>query len=480
MSQTTAGRPKTTLDSPSSTDENHVVTFAHQIVPDTNCENNENTAVKGGQSCLSSYTNLSPTDLLGAGISLTASLVATGWLREDRSAFWFYFWMSIWPLLTALAKSISICTAAKWDDLAVNVAVEVSNTAVFLYYVSAPVYDDEGSIITFGYGNMEAYQMATLLAFGGANILIALFDYLSNLSKPVNDLQNHNKGFVEFLEAFTSFIIGLQMVFTLQCFTPSHPIRGDASGALLTIQLWASVVSSKDGVAAKPDSDADNRPPLMVLLTCITMLIVNFLPFVFCCVGLQGSSDLVYVIPPCQWPENVGMSVAAKLTRPMPGIIYDPLPPRSDCTMKNNFGWDLVANSSNLTRWGDYSAGKNSTKKYGVGPYDPIGTAWGVTSYDFISREKFNENYDAWVAAGLYFNNQTDSGKNSYDYVLSLIYIIPVPFSCLVFTHLYSENIRTLVLSCLDTPCQGMNLPFSRHTHVLYESGASKPHPAGG
>ena len=55
-------------------------------------------------------------------------------------------------------------------------------------------------------------------------------------------------------------------------------------------------------------------------------------------VGLQGSSDLVYVIPPCQWPENVDRSVAAKLTRPMPGIIYDPLPPRSDCTMKKQLG----------------------------------------------------------------------------------------------------------------------------------------------
>jgi hypothetical protein len=316
--------------------------------------------------------------------------------------------------------------------------VEVSNTAVFLYYVSAPVYDDEGSIITFGYGNMEAYQMATLLAFGGANILISLFDYLSNLSKPVNDVGNLCKGCVEFRGACISSIVGLQMVFALQHLTPSHPMRGDAFSALLTIQLWASAVSSKDGVAATSDRmsplDFFGSTRLMMLLSLIVMLVGVFLPFVMLCVGLQGSSDLVYVIPPCQWPKNVGMSVAAKLTRPMPGIIYDPLPPRSDCTMKNRFGWDLVANSSNLTRWGDYSAGKNSTKEYGVGPYDPVGTAWGVTSYDFISREKFNENYDAWVAAGLYFNNQTNSGKNSYDYVLSLIVIIQVSLflPCLV------------------------------------------------
>ena len=134
---------------------------------------------------LSSFTNLSLTDLLGAAISLTTSLAATAWLREDRSAFWFYFWMNIWPLVTALAKSISICTPVKWDDLAVNVAVEVSNTAVFLYYVSAPVYDDAGSIITFRYGNMEAYQMGTLMALGGSNILIAFYDYFSSDAVPV-------------------------------------------------------------------------------------------------------------------------------------------------------------------------------------------------------------------------------------------------------------------------------------------------------
>jgi hypothetical protein len=69
--------------------------------------------------------------------------------------------------------------------------------------------------------------------------------------------------------------------------------------------------------------------------------------------------------------------------------------------MKNSFGWDWVSNASNLTRWGDYSAAKNSIKEYGVGPYDPFGSAWGVSSYDFISREKFNESYDAWVDAGL-------------------------------------------------------------------------------
>jgi hypothetical protein len=278
---------------------------------------------------------------------------------------------------------------------------------------------------------MEAYQMGTLIAFGGANILIALFDFVSKLSAPVDDsLARVEKGWLEFRVAFSSFLLGLQMVL-LQVYTPSHAMRGDAFSALLTIQLWAGALSSKDSVAAK---ERIVPTGLMMLLSLILTVLGMFLPFVMLCVGLQGSSDLVYVIPPCQWPKNVGMSVAAKLTRPMPGIIYDPLPPRSDCTMKNRFGWDLVANSSNLTRWGDYSAGKNSTKEYGVGPYDPVGTAWGVTSYDFISREKFNENYDAWVAAGLYFNNQTNSGKNSYDYVLSLIVIIQVSLflPCLV------------------------------------------------
>ena len=84
---------------------------------------------------------------------------------------------------------------------------------------------------------------------------------------------------------------------------------------------------------------------------------------------------------------------------------------------------------ANLTRWGDHSDSKNSTKEYGVGPYDPLGNALGMSSYDFISREKFNENFDALVAAGRYFNNQTDSGKNSYDYIISLNCIIPISLS---------------------------------------------------
>jgi hypothetical protein len=67
--------------------------------------------------------------------------------------------------------------------------------------------------------------------------------------------------------------------------------------------------------------------------------------------------------------------------------------------------------------------GGNSTKEYGVGPYDPFGSAWGVSSCDFISREKFNESYDAWVAAGLYFDNNTDSGNHSYDYIYSALFI---------------------------------------------------------
>ena len=94
---------------------------------------------------------------------------------------------------------------------------------------------------------------------------------------------------------------------------------------------------------------------------------------------------------------------------------------------------DLVSNASNLTPWGDYSAGKNSrVLKYGIGPYDPFGTAWGVSSYDFISREKFNESYDAWVAAGLYFNNQTDSGTHSYDHIYSALYISSTKISWLI------------------------------------------------
>jgi hypothetical protein len=218
-------------------------------------------------------------------------------------------------------------------------------------------------------------------------------------------------------------------VLLLQVFTPSHPIRGDAFNILLTIQLWAAALAAKDMAANPAESFVANLSGafrLEKLLRFFLQAIGVLYPFVMLCLGLQGTKELVYVIPPCQWPENVEMAVAAKLTRPMPGIIYDPLPPRSDCTMKNSFGWSWVSNASNLTHWGDYSAAKNSTKEYGVGPYDPFGSAWRVSSYDFISREKFNENYDAWVAAGLYFNNQTDSGKNSYDYIMSLIFIIPV------------------------------------------------------
>ncbi len=414
--------------------------MATQIHPDSDCQNHENaavaTTVKGGESCLSSFTNLSPTDLLGAAISLSGSLVATGWLREDRSPFWFYFWMNIWPLVTATAKSISICTPVTWDDMVVNVTVEILNTVVFLYYVSAPVYDDAGSIITFRYGNMEAYKMGTLIAFGGTNILIAVYDYLRS-EQPPDEIAvglNMCKGCVEFNGAFNTFIMGLSMLL-LQVLTPSHPIRGDAFNVLLTIQLWAGALAAKD-MAANPvasfSSNISGAFRLEKLLKFLLQVIGTLYPFVMLCLGLQGTRELVYVIPPCQWPENVDMSVAAKLTRPMPGIMHDPLPPRSDCTMKNSFGWDLVANASNLTPWGDYSADKNSTKEYGIGPYDPFGTAWGVSSYDFISREKFNESYDAWVAAGLYFNNQTDSGTHSYDHIYSALYISSTTISWLI------------------------------------------------
>ena len=388
-------------------------------------------AVKGEESCLS---NQSPTDLLGAAISLTGALVATVWLREDRPAFWFYFYLNIWPLLTALAKSISICTATKWDDLLVAVAIETLNTTVFLYYVSEPVYDDAGIIITLRHGNMEAYKMGTLMAFGGTNIMIALFDFLC--SQLDDETTRTKKGVLEFGTAFKSFLTGLQMILSLQILTPSHPLRGDAFSACLTIQLWAENLRAKEGIAGgdtpisvgiAPQPRTPRPTRLILLLDLLGIAYVLYI-FVCYCSGLQGTRELVYIIPPCQWPENVDMSVAAKLTRPMPGIMHDPLPSRSDCTMKNIFGWDLVANASNLTHLGDYSADKNSTREYGVGPYDPFGTAWGVSSYDFISREKFNESYDAWIAAGLYFNNQTDSGKNSYDYIMSLMFIIVISF----------------------------------------------------
>jgi hypothetical protein len=64
----------------------------------------------------------------------------------------------------------------------------------------------------------------------------------------------------------------------------------------------------------------------------------------------------------------------------------------------------LVANASNLTPWGDTSADKNST----------------------------NESYDDWMAAGLYFNNQTDSGTHSYDHIYSALYISSTTINWLI------------------------------------------------
>ena len=127
------------------------------------------------------------------------------------------------------------------------------------------------------------------------------------------------KGTVEFQGAFSTFMMGLS-VLLLQVFTPSHPICGDAFNILLTIQLWAAALAAKDMAANPAESLKANRSSAFRLekLPRFLQAIGVLYPFVMLCLGLQGTKELVYVIPPCQWPENVEMAVAAKLTRPMP------------------------------------------------------------------------------------------------------------------------------------------------------------------
>jgi hypothetical protein len=359
--------------------------------------------------------------------------------------------MNLWPVVSALAQGISQCTPWKWDDVAVGIMVEVVNTAVFLYYVSAPLYNDDGSIITFGYGYMDDYKMGTLIALGGVNILIVLSSCCETQeTKDGDDDSNFDEGLKTITSSFVTFLQGLQMMLNL-LFTPSNPMRGDVFNILLTIQLWAASNAEKDAKhrLQKPEKGLWGKAKraqgtmLFNLLTLIQGAIGMCYPFIVMCMTLNEFRDLVYVIPPCQWPENLDKAVAANFRPQMPGILYDPLPSRSDCTMKNSFGWDWVANSSNLTRLVEYSASKNTTQEYGVGPFDPFGNSWGRSSYDFVSREVFTENYDAWAASGLYFNNQTGVGQNSYDYAMALMIIIQYGLAA------------PMILAMLCTTCMG-------------------------
>ena len=104
------------------------LTMTNKIAPDSDCENPGNTTVTGGEICLSSFTNLSPTDL---------------W-TPDR-------WSPLWQSPSASARQWRGTT---WSSM--------SRWRFWILY----------------YSSILSLYLSTTMSFHNTNILIVVYDYL--------------------------------------------------------------------------------------------------------------------------------------------------------------------------------------------------------------------------------------------------------------------------------------------------------------
>ena len=125
------------------------------------------------------------------------------------------------------------------------------------------------------------------------------------------------------------------------------------------------------------------------------------------------------------------------------------LPNKNNCTLDNGFGWDdLYGNRTPAERLYVDEVGFD----IGIGPYSPFSTfsdGQGLQMYDFIKREVYEANYEAWTTDRTYprqyfFNDHPNAGARSFDYVYSLIGVVTGAFYACMLVCLVPMQLKAL------------------------------------
>ena len=380
-------------------------------------------------------------DLIDSFILLAAEVVAIIYLDEEaHSAFWFMLLLTIMPPVTAIVGGIAACTPCKWDDLVISIGTAVMMNVCFAYFCSDELIDPVTGEQLMGFGYLPDVPKIFFSVTGGVQVLIAIISYARDPDcGPCKGEGDENSGAENAASGFQQCCMGGIMPMFLgfqamlyQLYTPWHPLRGDWYGYVFVAVMWITDVGSADAVekTARKLKDEETPPSLMAIINILGLPLAQVAALVANAMALSMAVDLVYVVPPCQYPEEYWSGTYTgnfTFTGDDTGL----LPNKENCTLDNGFGWDdLYANGSN------YAAERMYIEEVGfdigIGPYSPFQTfsdGQGLQMYDFIKREVYEENFEAWTVNKTYpynyfFNDHPNAGVRSYDYIYSVMGVI--------------------------------------------------------
>ena len=381
-------------------------------------------------------------DLIDSFILLAAEVVAIIYLNEEaHSAFWFMLLLTIMPPVTAIVGGIAACTPCKWDDLVISIGTAVMMNVCFAYFCSDAVIDPVTDEQVMGFGEFSQSNVPPIFfsVTGGVQVLIAIINYAMDPDCKEKDgedsgAENVASGFQQCcMGGIMPMFLGFQAML-YQLYTPWHPLRGEWYGYCFVGVMWITDVGSNHNMQKALLTAKGEEPPavsLMDILIILSSPLMAVAGLVANAMALNSglAADLVYVVPPCQYPaEYWAGTYTGNFT--FTGDDTGLLPNKENCTLDNGFGWDdLYTNGSN------YATAVMPTDigiDIGIGPYSPFQTfsdGQGLQMYDFIKREVYAEKFVEWTVNRSYpynyfFNDHPNAGVRSYDYIYSVMGVI--------------------------------------------------------
>ena len=401
-----------------------------------------------------------PLDVLNALITLACEFVTIFYLDESaHSAFWFMVMLTIVPVGAAFFSSIATCTPFKWDDMLVGIATAIVMNTCFAYFCSGSAGNDPvtGEQL-MGFGYLPDVPKIFFSVTGGVQVLIAIINYAmdNDCSKKDDEdsgAENAASGFQQCcMGGIMPMFLGFQAML-YQLYTPWHPLRGEWYGYCFVGMMWITDVGSNHNIQKALRKAKGEEPPavsLMDILIILSTPLMAVAGLVANAMALNSglAADLVYVVPPCQYPEEYWSGTYTgnfTLTGDADGL----LPNKENCTLDNGFGWDVIyGNRTPAERLYVDEVGFD----IGIGPYSPFSTfsdGQGLQMYDFVKREVYEANYEAWTTDRTYprqyfFNDHPNAGARSFDYVYSLIGVVTGAFYACMLVCLVPMQLKAL------------------------------------
>ena len=302
--------------------------------------------------------------------------------------------------------------------------------------VAAPTIGSTNQVMVFGV--VPTGALVAFLVLGGVQVALSIIEYVKDNCCGGEEESAEEEAMrmigacTGFSSAITSFLAGLNII-VFQFFTPWAAIRSNWYDFVIVVYLWfLGILNDEEQERMSGGMESITKPKSVLYVggAAISVPGMYILSVVVLAMTFQQAAEMPWVVPPCRYPAEywTGTALPAEQGNLTEGWMYEEFLSTTydNCTIDDNDANGWLAYKPFVNQTVTVEVPNSVDGQIILGPEDRYAKYYGEPSSFYVLRGEFDQHHKEWAAQGYLFLNNTGVGRNSFEYVYSLIFFIQI------------------------------------------------------